>query len=72
MMSEYDERVLDYHEINYGNYIVKLKNDEGLEDEMKKVNILPPHLAVFMLSNSKRIMNSFIHAIGGFYTNDVY
>ena len=35
MMTEYDERVLDYQKINYGNYIVKLKNDEGLQDVVK-------------------------------------
>ena len=57
MMSEYDERVLD---------------DEGLEDEIKKANTLPLQLVVFILSNSKRIMNNFIHAIDGFNTNDVY
>jgi len=72
MMTEYDERVFDYQKINHGNYIVKLKDDEGLEDEVKKANTLPLQLAVFILSNSKRIMNNFIHAINGFYTNDVY
>ena len=36
MQTEYDERVLDYQKINYGNYIVKMKDDEGLEDEVKK------------------------------------
>ena len=71
MMTEYDERVLDYQKINHGNYIVKLKDDEGLQDEVKKVNTLPLQLAVFILSNSKRIMNNFIHTIDGFYTNDV-
>ena len=71
-MSEHDERVLDYQKINHGNYIVKLRDDEGLEDEVKKVNTLPLQLAVFILSNSKRIMNNFIHAIDGFHTNDVY
>ena len=30
------------------------------------------HLSAFVLSNSKRIMNNFIHAINGFYTNDLY
>ena len=33
---------------------------------------MPLHLSAFVLSNSKRNMNNFIHAIGGFYTNDVY
>ena len=72
MMTEYDERVLDYQKINPGNYIVKMKDDEGLEDEVKKVNTIPLQPAVFILSNSKRIMNNFIHAIGGFHTKDIY
>ena len=33
---------------------------------------MPLHLGAFVLSNSKNIMNNFIHAINGFYTNDVY
>ena len=72
MMSEYDERVLDYRKSNHGNYIVKMKDDEVLEDEVKKANTLPLQLAVFILSSSKRILNNFIHAIDGFYTNDVF
>ena len=72
MMIEYDESVLDYQKINHGNYIVKMKDDQGLEDEIEKCNTLPLQLAVFILSNSRRIMNNFIRAIGGFYTNDVY
>ena len=66
MMTEYDERVLDYQRINCGNYIVKMKDDEGLQDEVKKVNTMALHLSAFVLSNSKRIMNNFIHAIDGF------
>ena len=72
MMTENDERVLDYQKINYGTYIVKLKDEEVLQDEVKKVNTKPLHLGAFILSNSKRIMNSFIHALDGFFTNDVY
>ena len=60
MMTEYDERVIDYEKVNNGNYIVKLKDDEGLQDEVKKVNTLPLQLVVFILSNSRRIMNNFI------------
>ena len=72
MMTEYDERVLDYQKIDYGTFFVKKKVDEGLQDEVKKVNTLPLQLAVSILSKSKRIMNNFIHAIDGFYTNDGY
>ena len=72
MMSENDERVLDYHKFNHANYIVKLKEDEGLQDEVKKVATLPLQPSVFVLSNSIRNTDNFIHAINGFYTNNVY
>ena len=72
MQTEYDERVKDYWKIGGINYIVKMIDDVGLEDEVKKLNTMPLHLGAFVLSNSKRIMNNFIHAINGFYSNDVY
>ena len=72
MMSDHDERVKDYWKISGINYIVKMIDDAVLEDEVKKLNTMPLHLGAFVLSNSKRIMNNFIHAINGFYTNDVY
>ena len=72
MQTEYDERVKDYWKISNINYIVKMIDDIGLEDETKKINTMPLHLGAFVLSNSKQIMNIFIHAIDGFYTNDVY
>ena len=56
MMTEYDERVIGYQKIKYGNHIVKMKDDEGLQVEVKKVNTMPLHLGAFVLSNSKRIM----------------
>ena len=72
MQTEYDERVKDYWKISGINYIVKMIDADGLEDEVKKLNTIPLHLGAFVLSNSKRIMNNFIHAINCFYTNDVY
>ena len=72
MRTEYDERVLDYQKIDYGYYIVKMKDDEEFEDEVKKANTLQLQLAVSILSNSKRLMNNFIHAIDGFYSIDVF
>ena len=71
MLTEYDERVKDYWKISGIIYIVKMFDDPGLEDGIKKINTMPLHLGAFVLSNSKRIMNNFIHAINGFYTNDV-
>ena len=71
MQTEYDERVKDYWKISNINYIVKMIDDPGLKDEIKKINTMPLHLGAFVLSNSKRIKNNFIHAINRFYTNDV-
>ena len=66
MMTEYDEREKDYWKKSGINYIVKMIDDKGLEDGVKKLNTMPLHLGNFVLSNSKRIMNNFIHAINGF------
>ena len=72
MLSEYDERVKDYWKLSGINYIVKMIDDAGLEDEFKKLNSMPLHLGAFVLSSSKRNLKKFIHANNGFYTNDVY
>ena len=71
MMSEYDERVKHVWRISHSNYIVKMVDDKGLEDDVQKLNTMPLH-GSFVLSNSKRVMNNFMHAINGFYTNDLY
>ena len=47
-------------------------NDAGLEYEVTKLKTMPLHLGAFVLSNSLRVMNNFLHANNGFYTNDVY
>ena len=65
-MLEIDERVKDYWRTSHGNYIVKMVDDAGLEDENKKISTMPLQLGAFVLSNSKRNMNNFIHAINGF------
>ena len=46
--------------------------DKGLEYEVKKLITKPLHLGAFVLSNSKRIVNNFIHPIIGLFTNNVY
>ena len=71
METEYDDNVLDYWILPNGNYIVKLKKDDGLDGDNDVKNILPSHLGAFILSNSKRIMNKFIRE-NGFYNNSIY
>ena len=53
MISEYDERVKDCWKISGIMYYVKMVDDAGLEDEVKKLNTMPLHLGAFVLSNSK-------------------
>ena len=72
MQTEFDERVKDYWKISGINYIIKMIDDDGLEDDNKRLNTMPLHLGAFVLSNSWRNMNKFIHAIIGFHTNDVH
>ena len=45
MRSKNDE---DYWRLSHENYIVKMFDDNGLEDEVKKLNTMPFHLGVFV------------------------
>ena len=69
---EYDDTVLDYWRLPNGNYILKLKTDDGLDGDNDEKNTLPRHLGAFISSNSKGIMNNFIREINGFYINNIY
>ena len=51
MMDNYDERVKDYWKTSGINYIVKMIDDPGSENEVKKLNTMPLHLGAFVLSN---------------------
>ena len=42
-MTEYDERVKDYWKKSGNIYIVKMIDDTGLEDEVKKLNTMQLH-----------------------------
>ena len=57
IMTEFDERVKGFWRKSHGNYIVKMIDDIGLEDEVNKINAMPLYLRAFVLSNSERIMN---------------
>ena len=72
MQTEYDESVLDYWKLPNENYIVKMKKDDGSDDDCDIKNTLPAPLGAFILSNSKRIINNFIREINGFYNNNLF
>ena len=56
MSTENDDRVLDYRRLPNGEYIVKLKQREGLDCETVLKNTMPAHSAGFIWSNNRIIM----------------
>ena len=71
METEDDENVLDYWRLPNVIYIVKMKTDDGLDDENDVEKTLSSHLGAFLLTISKRIMNKFFREINGFYNNSI-
>ena len=72
MKTDIDENGLDYWRLPNGNYIVKMKKDNGLDDDCDIKNGLLAVLGAFILTCSKRIMNNFIREINVFYNNSIY
>ena len=70
--TKYDENVLDYSKLPKNSFIVKLRKDDGLDDDNNIKSTPPSQLGVFTLSNTKRIMNDFIRETNGFYNNCIY
>ena len=48
MKTEYDENILDYWKLSNGNYNVKMKQDDGLDDDCNRKNALLAHLGAFI------------------------
>ena len=72
MKTKFDENVLDYWKLPNGNYIVKMKMDDGLDDDCDIKNTLPGVLGAFIIGNSRRIMNFFIRELNGFHIYSKY
>ena len=72
MKTEFDGNVLDYWKLLNGNYFVKMKRDNELDDNCDIENFLPAVLGALILSNSQPIMNNFLREINGFYNNSIY
>ena len=71
MQRVYDENVLEDWNLPNGNYIVKIKKNDGLDDDCDFKNNLPAHLGAFILSNSKIILNNLIRVNNDFYNNSL-
>ena len=74
MRENYDNRVKEWFPLKNGNLIVKLEDDEGVDDfdKAKSINTMPSHFGSTILSHSKRLMNEVFNEIDAFYNNNIY
>ena len=74
MIENFDDRIKEWFPLKNGKLIVKLEQDEGVDDfdKAKSVNMMPSHFGSYILSHSKRLMNDVIQQIKGFYNNSIY
>ena len=74
MKENFDDRVKEWFPLKNGNLIVKLKDDEGVDDfdKAKSINTMPSHFGSFIPSHSKRLMNDVFREIDAFYNNIIY
>ena len=74
MRENFVDRIKEWFPLKYGNFIVKLEDDEGVDDydKAKSINTMPSHFGSFILSHSKRLMNKVFNEIDGFYSNNIY
>ena len=74
MRENFDDRIKEWFPLKNGNFIVKLEDDEGVDDydKAKSVNTMPSHFGSYILSHSKRLMNDVFREIDGFYSNNIY
>ena len=74
MREIFDESVKEWFPLKNGNSIVKLEDDEGVDDydKAKSLNAMPSHFGSYILSHSKRLLNEVINQMGGFNNNTIY
>ena len=74
MRENFDDRVQEWFPLNNGNIIVKLLDDEAVDDYGKaiSINTMPSHFGSYILSHSKRLMNEFSNQIRVFHKNSIY
>ena len=74
MRENFDDRIKEWFPLKNCNFIVKLEDDEGVDDydKAKSINTMASHFGSYILSHSKRLMNDVFNEIDGFYSNNIY
>ena len=67
MREDFDDRVKERLPLKNGYLIVKIEDDEGVDDydKAKLVTTMPSHFRSYLLSHSKRLMSDVINDILG-------
>ena len=62
---KFDDIVEDWFPLKNGNLIVKLEDNEDIDDydKAKSINSMPSHFGSYISSHSKRLMNNVIREI---------
>ena len=74
MRENFDDRVNKWFPLKNGNLVLKLEDNEGVDDydKTKLVKTMPSHFGSFVLLHIKWLMNDVIRQIDGFYNNSFY
>ena len=70
MRENFDDRVKEWFPPKNSNLIVKLEDDEGVDDydKAKSLNTMQSQFGSFILSHSKRLMSKVFRTIDEFYS----
>ena len=74
MKKNFDHRVKERFPLKNGNLVLKLEDDEGVDeyDKTKSKKTKPTHFGSYIFLHSKRVMNDVIGQVVGFYNNSIY
>ena len=74
MREKFDDRVKERFPLKNDKIIVKIEDDNGVDDYDKanSINTMPSHFGSYILSHTKRLMNEVINQTGGFYNKSIY
>ena len=72
MKTEDDENQVEYWKLPHEIHILKMKKDDGLDDDCDFENTLPAQLGAFFLNIGRKILNYFKREINGFYNKNIF
>ena len=74
MKEGFDDCVKEWFVLKNGNLIVKIEDDNRVDnnDKAKSIKTMPSLFGSYILSHSKRLMDEVINQMGGFYNKSIY